>query len=316
MHAAMLSFLLRLCLLLTVALASAKQNESNDAMVISSKKTSIPHVKGNFIYHYSEGSVCGSLVMLAVGTAMSPKYYNELATNIIQQSPDTVVFIVDNNPCNPIKVDANTFAGISNAIVDQLADLVPVCRSVPNRKIFIGGHSAGGQAVIGAIQQREKLLKYPVAGFIGMAPFDVSKVDNSPIDVPSLQWGFSKTSCGVTYTKAAMLSYQISQPHKGRVFYQVVTHNWNTVSGGPHCSFTDRNCAGMCGGSKSTRAFIHENVGRSVKVLIENAGTAIGIRKSDFEFEMSSSEEVNLFVNEDTVVASSVDGVGAVLTEF
>eukprot|EP00565_Helicotheca_tamesis_P003313 CAMPEP_0185727780 /NCGR_PEP_ID=MMETSP1171-20130828/3376_1 /TAXON_ID=374046 /ORGANISM="Helicotheca tamensis, Strain CCMP826" /LENGTH=245 /DNA_ID=CAMNT_0028396413 /DNA_START=552 /DNA_END=1289 /DNA_ORIENTATION=- len=244
---------------------------------------------------------------------MSVGDYDDLANDVATQSPDAVIFIVDNNPRSINKQSATKFAGITNAIIGQLADLVSVCESVPTEKIFVGGHSAGGQAVIEATQKREELLSYPVAGFIGMAPFNVGSVDGSPIDVPSLNWGFSKTSCGVTYTKAAMLAYQISQPETGRVFYQVVTHNFNTLTGGPHCSFTDRGCAGMCAGSADMRSFMHENVGKSVKVLIDNSAT--GIEKSDFEFEMSSDEEVNLFVNEDTIMASTKDGVGAVLTD-
>lgn len=294
------------CLFTVAALVSATDD------VISSKKETISGVRGNFIYHYAQGSACGSLVMLNVGTAMSVGAYDALATDIATQSPDAVVFIVDNNPRRIPKTSANKFAGITNAITDQLTDLVSVCQSVPTEKIFIGGHSAGGQAAIEATQKREQLLSYPVAGFIGMAPFDVSAVDDSPIDVPSLQWGFSKTSCAVTYTKAAMLAYQISQPETGRVFYQVVTNNWNSLTGGPHCSFTGSGCAGMCAGSRDMRSFVHENVGRSVKVLIDNAAT--GIVKSDFELD-TSDEEVNLFVNDDTIVASSKDGVGAVLAE-
>ena len=217
MHAT-ISFLLRLCLLLTMALASTAQND-----VISSKKLTVKGVKGNFMYHYSQGSACSSLVILVVGTGMSVGDYNKLATSIAQNSPDTVVFNVDNNPGSTIKTSSNKFASISNAIVDQLTSLVSICPSVPTKKIFVGGHSAGGQAAIGAIQQREQLLDYKVAGFIGMAPFDVSAVDGAPIDVPSLQWGFSTTSCLVTYTKAAMLSYQISQPVQVEL---MSTKNW------------------------------------------------------------------------------------------
>ena len=106
MHA-MISFLLRLCLLLTMALASTAQND-----VISSKKLTIKGVKGNFMYHYSQGSACSSLVILVVGTGMSVGDYNKLATSIAQNSPDTVVFNVDNNPHSTIKTSSKKFASI------------------------------------------------------------------------------------------------------------------------------------------------------------------------------------------------------------
>ena len=98
-----------------------------------------------------------------------------------------------------------------------------------------------------------------------------------------------------------------------RVFYQVQTDNWNTVTGGPHCSFTDSSCLGMCGGSKSMKDLVHDGVGESVKVFIEKA--AHGIKKSDFELKNTSSETVKLFVNQDQIVASSQSGVGATLAE-
>mmetsp|Transcript_12198 Transcript_12198/g.25952 ORF Transcript_12198/g.25952 Transcript_12198/m.25952 type:complete len:302 (-) Transcript_12198:72-977(-) len=273
--------------------------------VISSGRKTIRGVRGQYIHYHAEDSTCDSVVMLNVGTAMGVGAYSNLAADIVQQDSNTVVIIIDNSPGIIVKTSEKNFAGIANAIADDLPNIVSVCKALPTNKIIVGGHSAGGMATVVAIQK--KLLNFDVAGYIGLAPYQIKEKSMS-IDVPSLLWGFSKTSCAVTYTQAALAAYQISDPDKGRVFYQVQTNNWNTLTGGPHCTFTNSGCAGLCSGGEKF-SWVNNEVGHSIGVFVK-ATAGRGIRKYDFEIE---GRGINLFVNSDEVVASRKSGEGAVL---
>ena len=57
---------------------------ATESGVISSQSKYIPSVKGRYRYYYDENSVCESVVMLNVGTAMSNGDYSDLALDTIR----------------------------------------------------------------------------------------------------------------------------------------------------------------------------------------------------------------------------------------
>ena len=269
---------------------------ATESGVISSPSKYIRGVKGRYRYYHDENSVCESVVMLNVGTAMSNGDYRDLALDTIRASPDTVFIVVDNNPRVINKQSPRAFAGIANAIADDLTNLIPQCKeATPKKGFLIGGHSAGGQATIDVMIQ-EGLLHFNVVGYVGLAPFNVNK-KKMTIGVPSLIWDFSRTSCGVTFTQAGLAAYQISSPEIGRLFYRVQTSNWNPILG-PHCSFTNSGCASMCAGERELNSWIGIRVGKSIAIFIEEIKSGNEFSERSFGIDQPG---VELYVNHQNV---------------
>lgn len=272
--------------------------------VMSSEKNfeTIKNVKGRYQYYYDENSECDELLIINVGTAMSVSSYSNLGKEIAEGT-STIAIIVDNAPNSIVKTSEKSFAKFTNAIVKNISDLIPACKTMPKNGIFIGGHSAGGQATIIALEKN--LLDFDVQGYIGLAPYEVIAEDTwslkppfykeaMSISVPALLWGFSKTSCAVSRDNAAVAAYKISSPEAGRVYYEVQTDNFNTLTGGPHCSFANSGCAGMCSGG-SKYSFIPKEVAHSIGLFAK----ACVLQKFERSFFALRRADVELYVNED-----------------
>jgi hypothetical protein len=238
--------------------------------------------------------------MINVGTFMSPGAYSKLAHAIVvagshqnKSSSGTIAIIVDSNPYRIMKDDGKKYADVVNAIADSISNILAKCVAPP--LYFIGGHSGGGKGAMNALDM--KLLKFPVAGFVGLDPYEVSEQDriNLRIDVPSLQWGFSETSCLVVKEKAAEAAYNISNTTQ-RVFYRVDTMKPKTIVTGPHCSFANHGCFGACQSAKGL-PWIRTQVGISLNHFV----TAIKSNNFDRNQFIINEADAVLFVNDDMV---------------
>jgi len=247
----------------------------------------------------SSDNYCTDVVLMGVGTAMSVEDYNKISTVIVErlsqsQSPATggIVFIVsDHNPGRIVKTSFTQYATLYNEVQHQLHDLIPVCgnnNTTTTRNFYIGGHSASGQAALVAATRQNELNEVP-DGFIGWDPYDISdktilmdedsNTPNVPFPFPTLDWGFTKTTCFVPIEKAAAGAYRFSSSSSssssssqtttnnnndtttttddsrgnyttnggGRVLYQIDNDDGtigNVVNGKlmGHCVFTDTGC--------------------------------------------------------------------------
>lgn len=60
-----------------------------------------------------------------------------------------------------------------------------------------------------------------------------------------MNWGFQSMTCGVNPADAAKAGYEVSEEGH-RVLYEAPNTNWNHLTDGPHCIFTNSGCLGMC----------------------------------------------------------------------
>ena len=289
------SFFLLLGMLLTSFVATAANVQQGPL-----QKLEKPRGQLQAYYDSSASHCCNAVVMLNVGTAMAVSAYSDIATSIVQQSPGVVAIIMDTNPGSfwrPTmkKQDGTKYVDVSNAIANNISSLVPnsCCTQQPRDGYFIGGHSGGGEGAVHALASND--LEYSVAGFIGLDPFKIIKDEGRKkmnITVPSLTWGFSKTSCFVTREEAGLAAYNIS-PKSSRVFYNVETNN------DLHCSFTDSGCKGLCSGQPEDNWIRKKAVGESVQKFTSAVTSSQTFSRHLFEIEQA---EVDLYVNTDTVL--------------
>ena len=249
---------------------------------------------GRLRYFYDDevANPCEHLVLLGVGTTMSTSDYDVLSTELVTNEP-IVAIIVDQNPFWFVKTNANRFASFTNAIVEQLDQIVPVCQNrPPPKQIVIGGHSAGGQAAWNSIPR----LSYQPTGFLGLDPFRLDPNDDSNMNLPGLFWGFTETSCQVTAGQAAKAGYQAST-EDGRVFYQI---NNSDGSAAGHCSFTDGGCFGPVCPAAASSSWVRESVAEGTQRFLKALGEGEW-KKESFALAPIDGEQVNLFVNQDVV---------------
>jgi len=266
------------------------------ATVVHSNTTQLR--EGIFRYHYdTQITRCSCVLLIGVGTTMKVGDCDLLAAEIARAREDLIVGIIDHAPGNPIKLSANRFAKLANAINAELKMLVPPCRKVPvdskhrKPKILLGGHSASGGAAMRALT----LLDFAPAGFVGLSPYRIT--DNMRnITISSLFWGFSKTTCGVDIGHAADAAYSLSSPKSGRVLYQLQ----NPDDQPSHCTFADNGCP-ICHSSDSEdynwiRSAVGESVGKFIRAIETNT-----FRRAVFDLDVPTNQ-LMLFVNEDYVV--------------
>ena len=132
-----------------------------------------------------------------------------------------------------------------------------------------------------------------------MDPFSINdrrmKIDDS---IPSLEWGFSKTTCRVKINNAAKAAYKITTS-KNRVFYRVD----NISQAVAHYVFTDNGCSLICG-LKADGGWIPAAVATSIHSYIKTIKTGY-FKKSNFELPGQGEEKFELFVNAEDPNAKS-----------
>ncbi len=264
---------------------------STCAEIVSTKSVrSSPY---EYAPYYDDATLCDSVVMINVGTNMRLGDYSKLANAIVTSG--TIAIIVDSNPGRLQKDDGTKYADAVNAIAGSISSSIPNCITKPPL-YFIGGHSGGGKGAINAMNLN--ILTFPVAGFVGLDPFGLPEQDRLKlrIDIPSVHWGFSETSCLVTKENAGAAAYSISNPNQ-RIFYRVNTRKPLTIITGPHCSFTNVGCKPVCRSGWSGRElpWIRTQVGISIHHFI------VAVKSNNFDRNQFVLNETGaiLFVNQE-----------------
>ena len=277
-------------LLLSLLCKSAFASNST----IVSKVGAVRHGAYKYLYDESVLDACDTVLFLAVGSAMGVKDYDSISTAIVSDS-SVVTIVSDHNPRFPVKLFSGQFVNFYNEMVPDLQRLIPACEGKKDPIILIGAHSASGSAAIKALPN---LTKKP-DGFVGLDPFPIDvrkmKIDES---IPTLEWGFAKTTCRTKIEQAAKPAYQISSK-KHRIFYRVD----NISQAVAHCVFTDKGCSIICG-KKADGGWVPPAVAISIHNFI------IAIKSGSFEkeqFELPHDDKANfeLFVNQDDPDAES-----------
>jgi len=250
---------------------------------------------GSYKYFYDESvtNACDTVLFLNVGTAMGVKDYDNISTAIVSGNP-VVTIVGDHAPRFPIKLSSRSYAKYYNEMVPILQRLVPACKDKKNPIILVAAHSASGQAAIKALPNLDRKPD----GFVGLDPFSINlrmKIDDS---IPSLEWGFSKTTCRVKINNAAKAAYKITNS-KNRVFYRVD----NVSEDVAHCVFTDKGCSFICG-LKADGGWIPAAVATSIQSFITAIKTG-SFNKSNFELPGQGEGKFELFVNEEDPDAKS-----------
>lgn len=278
-----MNFSLSLLLLSCVAIFAA------DATDIYAETGKMGEGRYRFFYDKAKSSsACDNILFLGVGTAMSVTSYDKVATEIASSSGALTV-IVDHAARFPVKTSGKGYAKLLNRLVKEIDSRIPICAAgAPDkRKIIIGGHSASGQAASDSIDR----LDFKPDGFVGLDPFRrggfAGKLD---ITIPSLEWGFTKTTCFVDVDKAAKSAYEASSKDH-RILYRVS----NPKKGLKHCAFADGGCP-SCNG-KDDSSWVRKSVGDSIRVFLQAIASGY-YTKSKFDLTLDS---VELYANADEV---------------
>jgi hypothetical protein len=276
-----------------------------DAAIVS-KKTVLSCQYSYEWYYDDSAATCSSVVAINVGTSMSVNDYTKLAKLIVSAntvSTSTVVIIVDNNLGCIINVgvkkdDGAKFARVVNAAVQNLKNSVSICT---NPLYFVGGHSGGGKGAMNAIQMGK--LNFSIAGYVGLDPYQITKEDPISIEMPSLFWGFNKTTCAVNINQAAKAGY-INSNSSHRFFYQVQTNHgigmpwFDERLLGPHCSFTNDGCKSLCNGTNLPW------IQSQVAVTFHRFAHAVLSQNFDKSQFVIDQREVILYANKDVIPES------------
>lgn len=246
--------------------------------------------QGKFRYHYDDAiptdAGCATVAMIGVGTAMSVGSYDNISSLISTGKP-VVTVVTDHAKYSFIKLSRRKYANFYNKFVDNIEDYLPVCKG-KDPMILAGAHSASGQAAINAFA---KGVNRKPDGFIGLDPFNVNerkmKIDAS---IPTLDWGFAKTTCAVKVNQAAKAAYEISSKAH-RVLYRV-----NNISKKiAHCVFTDKGCAIVCG-KKKDGGWVPPAVAESIHNFIDAIKT-FSFTPGQFALPSEHDGCYELFVN-------------------
>lgn len=247
---------------------------------------------GDVRVHYNPSATPASCdaILLGVGTAMSRDSYDKLSAQLIKYG--YVVAILDHQPGNLTKTDAGKYAKVANAIKQNLVGWMQgktQCTHVNNW--VMGGHSAGGQAAHNAVVNNG----YLADAMFNIDPYDIS--GSGLVSMPTLNWGFTTTTCFVEVNKAAKAAYQKSTGE--RVFVKVgKKYSWGPCGYSPayfHCSFCDSHCP-ACTNCTNTPDHFFVDVGRSVNKFMKALSSG-NWSKSALSF--SSTTPLTLYVGND-----------------
>ena len=265
-----------------------------------------PSYKYRYYYNNNGSSTTTNtiVVLLLVGTAMSASDYANLGQQTVAQNKARgggVIFcVVDHNPgswYNPggaVKLSGQKAAQALDDLVQHLSERLTLASLSSSPSIFIGGHSAGGSAVIDAMMH--SLLNFPPQGYIGVDPYGTqpfkpaSNISKKHIDIPTLAFGFTATTCAVQVNEAGKAAYQVS-PHTDRALVQIQNpKNGHQIT---HCIFTDHGCGRSVCPSHSQGAWVRQVAGGCIAVFVS---------KSHASYEsIVGDHPVNLFQNSDVV---------------
>lgn len=245
---------------------------------------------GKIRIHYDGNSPAScDVIMLGVGTAMGANGYDKLSDQITNYG--YIAVILDHNPGNLVKTDANKFRNLANEVKANLLNWIPDsgCNAVAHW--IMGGHSAGGQAAQNAVARTPGLAD----AIFSIDPYNAR--DTDPVNVPAMYWGFDVTTCFVNKNDAAKEAYNRSQDK--RAFYQVKRkYSWGPCGYSPkyfHCSFCDGHCP-ACTNCMRTPQHFFDDVGLSVDKFV-NAAFYGSWSKS--ALQISTTTPLRLYVDGD-----------------
>jgi len=275
-------------------------------------------------YHRNQ---CPDVLVIGVGTAMSASDYDKLAQHIVSTS--LMVIILDHNPGHMVKTSATKYVNAMVGIRNQLHVIIPHCgfdnkesgsinssnddrvdtATATASKFLIGGHSASGLAALKAAQEGMfNETSFVPSGFVGLDPYEISKrtMDmNSPLhQFPTLNWGFTDTTCLVQVQKAALGAYHLSSSSSsssgngGRILYSI-DNSQNTMM---HCVFTDSGCGvaafTVCP-TEERYDWVYEGVAESVHKFLSALKSERPFHKEHFELPETISGSVFLYADND-----------------
>jgi hypothetical protein len=267
-------------------------------------------VLGVIRYHYdSSMASCSSVLVLGVGTFMSVTDYDKVSEQIALGKP-IVVVVADHNMDQLKKTSSTKFAHLINEFQEHIGDLIQICAE-GHADIVIGGHSASGEASLGAWQLG--LLEMEPIGFVGLDPYEISEntIDmEMQLDLPALFWGFTRTTCLVAKEKAAEAAYGLTA-EKARVMYVIHNEDGCRIT---HCVFTDHGCGvrPLICSTEDTFDWVYQYVAKSIHLFLDAVQNNSAFSKEHFELH-DVPEEVTLYVNHDVVAPSNLrnNGLGS-----
>ena len=291
-----LVFLCCLCLFL----AADGQDDELDSDVISVTQHVHDSRKGTvgLIRSHHDASItsspCSSVIMLGVGTSMTVRDYDKISTHIAEGS-SIVVLIVDFNEFHFQKTSPQKYALLVNAISNNISSLVPVCKD-REPLLLIGGHSSSGEAAIMALNGG--LLEFDPDGWVGLDPYNMSPEvigNNVHMEIPSINWGFTKETCLVATDKAARTAYELADPHS-RVLYAIQNDEKDCKI--THCVFSDNGCGIICPLTEEND-WVLTDVAWSIHLFVDAVANRIPFDRSHFQMEKET--KIKLYVNEEQV---------------
>eukprot|EP00808_Paulinella_micropora_P010380 g50028.t1 len=192
--------------------------------------------------------------------------YNRLGKQI--SSKGHIFVVTDPNPGGFVKFDAYRFFTALREIRKNLNSWLP--RNIARHgkeewKFVIGGHSAGGQAAANALM----LSSTQVHGFFALDPFNCKSIDPTVRRLlqrlPTVIWGFQRTTCGVTTDLAASLLYlhlAVGSRVEGLHALYLVDNTAESCPTWNHCGFTDHGCDG------GQEAFLRDYLNQTDRTMV------------------------------------------------
>mmetsp|Transcript_11469 Transcript_11469/g.21449 ORF Transcript_11469/g.21449 Transcript_11469/m.21449 type:complete len:316 (-) Transcript_11469:2313-3260(-) len=278
-----------------------KNSRADSISTIVSNREDIREGLFRYFYDNAVPNPCKTVLFLGVGTAMSVDDYDNLSTLIVDGN-EIMAVVIDHNPKWFVKLSWRKFASLYNTIVSSLHQIIPVCEGKRNDLILLGAHSASGQAAVEALPN---LTRTP-DGFIGLDPYKITTTSTHHEDatmqvdesIPTLNWGFARTTCGVNIDQAAKALYRMTN-RKHRVFFRVNNTENSTNHGVAHCIFTDKGCGIICG-TKGKGDWILLAVAHSIHLFVDSVqGNFFDKETFILPEEIVDSSAIDLFMNED-----------------
>jgi hypothetical protein len=271
---------------------------------VESKDLSI--TGGNLRYFFDKAigaAACQNVILLGVGTGMSVNDYNLVSTDIVT-GHNILTIVVDFAPGQPFKNSEKDYIKLINAVEANLRTLVPICNDTADtkRKIVVGGHSASGGVAWKCLNR----LNFRPDGYVGLDPYKLDPKGAKQGEIPSLSFGFTKSTCLVQGDKAAKASYNTSRNDR-RVLYLI--DNNEKISGkdiAVHCSFADKGCSGAVCPARDGDPSVRALVGFSIQAFMQSLSKKTYI-KQDYERpklatgQQSTPVMYKLYVNQDEV---------------
>eukprot|EP00429_Kryptoperidinium_foliaceum_P063989 CAMPEP_0176055104 /NCGR_PEP_ID=MMETSP0120_2-20121206/27427_1 /TAXON_ID=160619 /ORGANISM="Kryptoperidinium foliaceum, Strain CCMP 1326" /LENGTH=349 /DNA_ID=CAMNT_0017388587 /DNA_START=152 /DNA_END=1201 /DNA_ORIENTATION=+ len=258
-------------------------------------------------YHFDpsmKSNTCSHLLLLGVGTTMKVADYERISKAIVR-GKSTVVVFTDHNVDSFKKTSPQKYASLFNETIQQLENLIPYCES-RNPAILFGGHSASGQAALQAWQMG--LLGDPdshtmPAGFIGLDPYLISsKTLNKSIELtlPSLNWGFSNTTCLVDVEKAARAAYGLTR-HEARVLYALRNEEGTADAAMTHCVFADHGCGipPFTCGAQMNFDWVLDAVATGIHLFLTAIDRRNPFHRNQFNLPKDIKDRTRVYVNDD-----------------